>query len=253
MLTLIFRFTRGMAVIMTGLIWTITTFGVKGETNIFERGCAAYEAREFAQAAKLFAVEIKQSPSAEAWHNFGNAEWECRHSGTAILAWERALWISPLDKAASASLRYARRSGQLAEPSLRWWETFSTWLPVDAWACVGAVSFWLAVTLAFVLPVLFGLRGSSWTQSFAAIGFGIFLLAIPGMVGIHTRTSLGVVLKPGTPLCQTPTSHAQVLTRIPAGEVGRCQFARGDYLFLCLSTGDSGWVKKDQIQWIADR
>ncbi|MEI7728687.1 MAG: tetratricopeptide repeat protein [Verrucomicrobiota bacterium] len=245
------HFTRGIVILFAVAVWQISASESQHSTNTFERGCAAYEARDFAEAARQFNDELKRKPSAEAWRNLGNAEWQGSHFGEAILAWERALWINPFDADAGASLRHARRTAQLAAAPLRWWERFSTWLPVDAWGWTATVSFWLAVTLAFGLPVFLGWRRSAWTQSLAAVGFGLFLLTIPGMVGVHTRTDLGVVLSSDTPLRLTPTRHAQINTRLAAGEMAGGQSIRGDYIFIHTSSGDSGWIEKSQFRFIS--
>lgn len=244
-------FARRHVLSLAILLWLAAVFPARSATNSFARGLAAYEAHDFTGAIQAFKDETQRAPSAEAWHNLGNAEWQGGHPGPAILAWERALWINPRDAEAAASLRFGRQAAPLGELPLRWWETYSTWLPMNAWAWLAAGSFWVAAILAFVMPVILGWRRQAWSQSLAAIGFGLFLLALPGMAGVHTRARLGVVLPPATPLRQTPTQHAHILTRLAAGEVARCQYGRGNYLFIRTSAGDSGWVEKNQFQFIS--
>ena len=234
-----------------GVIWLAAAFSVRSATNAFESACVAYETRDFAGAARLFADEIKHAPSAEAWRNWGNAEWQIEHHGAAVLAWERALWINPYDADALISLRYTRQSMSLTELPLRWWETFSTRLPADTWAWLATGSFWLAVALAFVGPVLLGSRRSAWTQTLAAVAFGVLLVTITGAAGIHTRGALGVIVSSATPLRQTPTQHAQILTKLAAGEVARCGDAWGNYLFVRSSGGEFGWIENRQIEFIS--
>jgi len=251
MLNCLFPFTRSGAFLLVCATLLASVFSTHGETTAFENGVAAYEARDFAGAAKFFEADINRAPSAEAWRNLGNAEWQGEHPGLAVLAWERALWINPSDADAAASLRYARQTAQLAELPLRWWETFSVWLPPNAWAGLGAASFWLTVLLVLVLPVILGWRKSAWTQSLAAVAFGVFLLTLAGAAGVHSRTAIGVVLWPATPLRQTPTHHAQILTQLAAGEMVRCRNIHGNYYLLRTSTGDWGWVEKKQLQLIS--
>jgi len=196
-------------------------------------------------------AEIKSAPSAEAWRNLGNAEWQGGHPGPAVLAWARAQWINPSDADAAASLRYACQTAQLGELPLRWWEAFSTRLPPNVWAWLAAASFWLAVALVFALPVILGWRKTAWTQSLAAVAFGAFLLTGVGAVGIHTRTAIGVVLAPATPLRQTPTQHARILSQLAAGEMVRCRNVRGNYYHVRTSTGDWGWVEQTQFEFVS--
>ena len=242
---------RSLALLSAGVIWLAFASAARGETNDFERACSAYDTRDFAGAAQLFGDEIKRAPSAEAWRNLGNAKWQAGHPGPAILAWERALWINPYDADAAASLRFARQSAQLAELPLRWWETFSTCLPANAWAWLAVGSLWLTIALGFVLPIILGRRRTAWTQSLAAIAFGGLLLTITGAAGIHTRTALGVVWSGGTPLLQVPTHHAQTLARLPAGEAIHSRYRRGNYFFVRTSSAGSGWVEETRLRFIS--
>src|SRR6185437_8953851 len=93
---------------------------------------------------------------------------------------------------------------------------------------------------------IFRLRKTDWHQGVAAAGFAIFLLTLPALAGIHTRSRLGVALPQETPLRLTPTSEAQILTRLPAGEMGRLERERGPYLFIRTSSA-SGWVERAQF------
>jgi hypothetical protein len=101
-----------------------------------------------------------------------------------------------------------------------------------------------------MLPGIFRWRRSGWHQGLAAACFAIFLLAIPALFGVHTRTSLGVILESATPLRLTPTADAQTVAQLSGGEVARVQRERGNYLF--VRTGNSsGWIERGQFALIA--
>jgi tetratricopeptide (TPR) repeat protein len=251
MLNLLAQLSRNRALAVAGLIWLAATVAAPGQTAAFQKGLAAYTASDFAGAAQNFTEDLKHAPSAEGWRNLGNAQWQAGLAGPALLAWQRALWINPSDPNAAASLRFARQSAQLDEWPLRWWETYSLWLPPNTWTWLATACFWLTVALVFVWPVILGWRKSAWTQSLAAVAFGVWLLASAGAFGVHTRTALGVVRSPATPLRQTPTQHAQVLTKLPAGEAARCRLSRGNYYYVRTGSGDSGWLEKSQLALIA--
>ena len=95
--------------------------------------------------------------SSAGYHNLGVGEWENRRIGPAILAWERAQWLDPLNTNAAANLRFGRTEAQLEAPRLAWFEVASTWLPANAWPLLASVSFWLALS-ALVLPPVFRWR-----------------------------------------------------------------------------------------------
>ncbi len=212
---------------------------------LFRDGANAYRAAEYAHAAESFRQSAALGPASGALQNLGNAEWQCRRTGAAILAWEQALWLDPFNQKARQNLRFARKSAQLEEPDLAWYEVVSTWLPVDWWAWIAGASFWLAVGMT-TLPGILRRRKATWHQAVAALGLMIFLLSVPAQVGVQTRSRIGFVQQDNTPLRLTPTLEAQAVTRLAAGEPGRLIRTRGSYALIRTSR-TLGWVEKAQF------
>jgi hypothetical protein len=252
MLILLSKFHRRMMVGLVAVYFAML-LAAWGQNSSIQQGNAAYAAGQFDVAAKLFADEIKQAPSAEAWRNLGNAEWQRGDHAAAVLAWERARWINPSDTNSGASLRFARSSASLNVLLLRWWEIFSSFLSPNTWAWLAAGSFWLVILVAVVLPVTLRWRRTSWSQSLVAFGLGIFLLALTGAYGVQTRTRLVVISVPSAVLLQAPAVHAPVVSKLNAGDVARTEFARGNYFFVRTGTGDFGWLEKSQLSHITSQ
>jgi hypothetical protein len=220
------------------------------EASDFRQGFEAYAAGAYEQAATAFRDLSARAPSTGAYHNLGNAEWRLGRTGPAILAWERAQWISPFDANTRANLRYARYKAQLPSPTLAWYEICSSWLPVGAWAVLAALSLWLALALVF-LPATLRWRKADWHQAAAAALLAIFLLTIPALFGVHCRSRLGVICSKDTPLRLTPTAEAQTLARLAAGEVARLERERGGYVYVRAGNDAAGWVERSQFGLIA--
>jgi tetratricopeptide (TPR) repeat protein len=218
----------------------------------FQAGIDAYLVSDFEAAADQFQKAVAESPSAGAWHNLGNAEWQRGKTGPAILAWERAAWLDPFNPNPRANLRAARKSAQIDTPDLSWHELCSTWLPVDAWAWVAAFSFWLAVAL-MLLPNLLHWRRADWRQGLAAAGLAVFLLTLPALAGVQSRSRIGIVVNPDTPLRLTPTQEAQTLAKIPAGAMARLERRRGDYVYVRTQFDSAGWLKQSDFGLISQR
>jgi len=218
-------------------------------TELFRQGSEAYIAGGFEQSATLFREAVAARPAPGTLHNLGNAEWQCGRTGPAIFAWERAQWLDPFNPNTRANLRLARKAAQLEAPDLLWYEICSTWLPVNAWSWLASLSFWLAVAMV-MLPGILRWRKADWHQGVAAAGFAVFLLTIPALAGVQTRSKIGVVLTKETPLRLTPTSEAQILTRLPAGESARLERERGQYVFIRTSAA-AGWIERAQLGLIA--
>jgi len=218
----------------------------------FQAGTQAYLGGNFPQAATLYRQSADVSLAPGTLHNLGNAEWKNGRSGPAILAWEQAQWLNPSSANTRANLRFARHSAQLESPSLSWFEICSTWLPVNAWLCVASLSLWVAVAM-MLLPGIFRWKKSDWHQGLAAGGFAIFLVTVPSLLGVHSRSKLGVLLPKQTALRLTPTKEAQTLGQLPAGEIARLELERGDYVYVRAGNDAAGWVERSQFGLIGGK
>lgn len=216
---------------------------------LFRQGTNAYLKGDFEQATLCFRGAATTAPSSGAWHNLGNAEWQSGHPGPAILAWERGHWLDPFNAGTRENLRFARKNRQLDAPEMTWYEIGSTWLPANAWPWIASASFWLALSL-LLLPGIFRWRKAGWHQGLAAAGFAVFLLTLPALLGVQTRSKLAVLLPESTPLRLTPTSEAQVLGKLPPGETVRLERERGKYLYVRTGSG-AGWIERAECGLIA--
>lgn len=229
-------------------MWILTAVAVYGESaeGLFARGSEAYQAGDYMGAVRAFRAAAQLHPAAGTFQNLGNAEWQLGHTGQAVLAWERSLWLDPFHRAAYTNLRFARKTAQLESPELAWYEVVSSWLPVNWWAWTAGLSFWLAVGMV-MLPGIFHWRKLAWQQALAALGLAVFLLSVPAHLGVDTRSRIGFVLQKNTPLRLTPTDNAQFITRLPAGEPARLERLRGAYL-LIRTAHATGWIERNQFE-----
>jgi tetratricopeptide (TPR) repeat protein len=215
----------------------------------FTAGVTAYRAGDFSRATAAFRASVADRPAAGTYRNLGNAQWQQGRTGPAIRAWEQALWLSPSDAAAANNLQFARSLGQLDAPELTWYEVISTWLPSGWWALVTTLSLWL-VTDLLALPGIFRRRRTGWQQALAALGLTLFLLSLPAHIGWHTRAQIGIVLESDTPLRLTPTESAQEITRVGAGEPGRCERTHGNYCYIRFRN-TAGWLTHEEFGLIS--
>jgi len=211
----------------------------------FQAGAIAYRAGDYARAAEAFRQSVVLQPASGALQDLGNAEWRCRRTGAAILAWEQARWLDPFNLSVRQNLGFARKTAQLEAPDLAWYEVISTWLPVAWWAWIAGGSLWLAIGMGTV-PGLLRRRKVTLHQAAAALALMVFLLSIPALFGVQTRARIGFVLHKDTPLRLTPTLEAQAVTRLAPGDPARWLRARGRYVLIRTSRA-LGWVEQDQF------
>ena len=227
------------------LAWSATHLMGATFEDTFREGVAAYRIGDYAASVKAFQQSTRQQLASGTLRNLGNAEWKLGRAGPAILAWERALWLDPFDEQARMDLRFGRKTAQLETPELSWYEVISTWLPANWWAWIAGASLWLAVALV-MLPGILRLRKTTWHQAVAAFCLMVFLLSVPAYAGLHTRSRIGFVLQPDTPLRLTPTLEAQSVTRLASGEPARLVRTRGDYV-LIRTNHTLGWVGRGEF------
>ncbi len=228
----------------------IAAEGSRPAQTLFEQGNLAFQEADYLQAAALFRKSAGGAPASGTLHNLGTCEWMLGHTGPAVLAWERALWVDPQNELARASLRLARQRAELQEPSLTWFEVCSTWLPFNTWPWVTAVSLWFCVA-GLIWPVLFRPAKGDWPRVLAIAAFAVLLLSIPATLGIHSRSRLGFILPKDAPLRLTPTHDAEILAVLPSGEGARLERQRADFVFVRLRHL-AGWVKQSEFESIAD-
>ena len=222
--------------------------GAEPPTSLFNSGLQAYQAGDFAQAARAFREAAVQQPASGTLQNLGNAEWQRGRAGEAILAWEQALWVNPFEQNARNNLRFARAALQLDAPELKWYEAAASWLPANWWAWIAGGSLWLVVGMT-TLPGILRWRKASWQQAVAALGLGILLVSLPAHFGTLTRTRAGFVLEKDAPLRLTPTTEGEAVTRLAAGEPARWVRTRGNYLFIRTSR-NAGWIERSEFALI---
>lgn len=233
---------RHLRCVFWATLFLAMNVGRAATNDYFTQGVELSRAGQFPEAAAAFEKSAKSQPATGTLVNLGLAEWQRGHAGPAILAWEQALWIDPLEARAESNLRFARQAAQVDSPPLKWYEAISVWLSPDAWVWLAGGTLWLSVAL-LVLPGVFRRSVAGWHQWLAALAFGVFLFSVTANLGVVSRTQIGIVLKKNAPLRLTPTRDGEVISTLAAGEPARKLRARGNYV-LIRTLGASGWMEQ---------
>lgn len=231
-------------------------FGFSGGSSrlpeeCFQRGLEAYRAGDFFAAANAFRECAGRRPSAGTLQNLGLAEWQNGNVGEAVLAWERACWLDPANRAAELNLEFARKHAQLAAPELEWYEAPSTWLSANSWAWLASLALWFTAGM-IIAPGVLRKRRTTWQQALVAAGLAVLLISIPVQVGVWTRSHIGFVTGRGAALRLTPTREAESLIQLAPGEPVRWVRTRGNYLYVRTSRS-AGWLEKKELSLVCPR
>lgn len=209
----------------------------------FAAGNTAYAGGDHAQARDAFLRAANAAPrDVAAWTNLGTAAWQAGDTAVAVLGWQRALRLDPLDD--ELRRRLARvRAPQLSGPALvlpvpvlpTALAAFVLWCAGWAWA---ARRRWARRTarrtLALLVPALLlaGLAGVAEWQSRAR-----------DLAVIGTTTSLRSLAALGSEPGAVPLR----------GEVVRIRERRGVWLRIELQAGRSGWYPAEYTYPLARR
>jgi len=215
----------------------------------YRGGVQSYEAGDFSTALSSFDSLAAEQVSPGLLHNLGNTEFKLGSLGPAILAWERARALDPSARNTAANLRFARGQAGLNPPSFAWHESYSAWLSPNAWTWLAALCFWGALGF-LALPPLLRVRRSAWTQVGAVLTIAVFILTLPALAGLWTRSRIGVVVAEEALLRLTPTQEGEVLGKLPPGELARVELSRGGYRYVRAENDRAGWVTAQEFMRI---
>ena len=87
------------------LVYCFISFSLFSQNGIFEKGNEAYENNNYTQALEYYQQILDNGvESAALYFNMGNSHFKLNHIGEAILYYEKAKKLNPLDKAIKANL-----------------------------------------------------------------------------------------------------------------------------------------------------
>ncbi len=151
------RLTKPLAVLLMLVLLPLTAGAVtKAEAD------SSYVEEHYQQAAQQYEQLLKQGVSAELYYNLGNSYYRMDNMTQAVIAYERALLLSPGDKDIRFNLQMARSKtiDKITPESemffVTWYRALVNIQSVDAWARLALIA--LAVAIVLALAYLFAER-----------------------------------------------------------------------------------------------
>ena len=221
---------------------------------------SAYQQEQYQQAAKMYEQLLKRGESADLYYNLGNAYYRMDDITHAVLAYERALLLSPGDADVRFNLQMARSKtiDKIVPESemffVTWYRSLVRLMSVDAWARTALVSLLVAMLLALVY--LFAQR--IWLRKVGFFGgilfFVVFVAA--NVFGFQQQHSLlhrtgAIVVRSAVSVKSTPSQNGTDLFILHEGtRVNIIDDSMRGWREIRVADGKSGWVEIKEIEMI---
>lgn len=219
-----------------------------------------YAKGNYQQAIKDYQEILKTGVSSEIYYNLGNAYYRTDNITQALLAYERALQLSPGDNDIRFNLQYARsKTIDKITPEtemffVTWYNSLVNFTSVDRWANTAIVS----IVMALLLILVFLYAPQMWARKSGFYGSAVFLLlfAFANLFAFQQKHELetkqgAIVIAPTVNVKKTPAASGTDVfvihegTRVDITDRGMKQW-RG----IKLADGREGWLKTSQIEEI---
>ena len=248
---------------MAVVIALLLTFSIIPQTShavTKAQADSAFQQERYQQAAQLYEQLLKRGESADIYYNLGNAYYRMDDITHAVLAYERALLLSPGDADVRFNLQMARAKtiDKIVPESemffVTWYRSLVRLMSVDAWARSAIGSLLCAMLL--VLVYLFAQR--IWLRKVGFFGGVLFLVVFlaANVFGFQQQRSLihrtgAIIMKSAVPVKSTPSQNGTDLFILHEGtRVNIIDDTMRDWREIRVDDGKSGWVELKAIEVI---
>ena len=247
----------------SGLLLLLSVFvnSVNGQDDlrsIFEQGNVSYQEGRYDEAIESYNEILLQGyVHADVYYNLGCAYLKEDRLGLAILNFERALELKPLNRAFKHNLKLAQ---DLTEDDFsviqgffvaRWLENLTRLISSNAWALLSVLFFMLAVVsiLVWLLSKNVNLKKPTFIAGMT------FLFLFTGSVvfgrwksNLEQENPLAIILQSEIPLLIAPDHSSKEVLRIHEGLKVKIVDQIGDWYKIELSNKEVGWVLRSSLE-----
>ncbi len=221
---------------------------------------AEYAKGNYQEAIKEYNEVLKQGVSADLYYNLGNAYFRTENITQAVIAYERALKLSPSDKDIRFNLQFARsRTIDKITPEseaffITWYKSLVNTFPSDTWAILSIVFF--LITLLMLLAYLFApriwmIRGGFYVAVFTAILFVATTLLSWQQKRQAQNHDGAIIVAPLVVVKKTPSDNAtNEMTLHEGTRVDITDRNIKGWLGIRLTDGREGWVNDGTLEEI---
>ncbi len=228
----------------------------QGPDAVFDRANEAYAAGRYSEAVEGYLELARlgvEDPRLE--YNLGNALFKAGRIGPAILHWERARKLDPIDRDIAANLAYARSLIEdrvevpAAATSVRLVRALQDRVGPDRHA-IAVVVLWWAVALLIAWAFS---RPGRWTARIGwALASGLLAITLVACSWWFTWQRVdgreqAVVVAPAADVRAGPGENNATLVTIHEGLTVRVRQLRDGWVQVTLPDGLNGWIRQDLV------
>lgn len=197
--------------------------------------------------------------SAELYYNLGNTYFKLGELASAILYFEKAKKLNPLDEDIHHNLNFSYnltvdKNDNLEDEILSaWWGTLVKYQPLNRWALYSVLLFFLAA----VLVVLFFFVNQRIQKQLSFYGALVSLVCFVCVlfIGFQSKklieeTTHGIVFQPSVTILGEPNASGTKLFTLHEGAKVELLNQEGNWQRIRFSKEKIGWVKTEVVQGI---
>ncbi len=220
----------------------------------------AYARSEYSYAAELYEQVLEQGfVASELHYNLGNAYFKNNRLGPAILHYERALRLDPVNDNILHNLQITRNRivDRIDErPKLfyeRWWQNIIKIQSATGWGITSIILLFIFLSLT-ALYLFSRTRGVKKASFYTAV-FLLFLTVFSFIFAQKqynrlTADNEAVIMNPRVSAKSSPSPQSPDLFLVHEGTKVYIRNGIGEWLEIGLPDGNVGWVKKETLEVI---
>lgn len=249
------RMGGGRAIILFFLLFAVQLSALSTSKAIADN---EYSKGNYQQAIADYNELLKKGASADVFYNLGNAYYRTGNIPQAILAYERALMLSPGDRDIRFNLQFVRNKtiDKVIPRSemffVTWYRSLVNIMSVDGWAWLSIVS--VAIALFLFLLFLFGSRVYLRKSGFYGALVFMVLFVLSNVFAYQQRQQFverhsAIVVAPTVNVKKTPADSSGDAFVIHEGtKVDVIDRTMRDWRNIELADGREGWIKASHIE-----
>ena len=240
----------------------ILTLSVSGQNNseLYKKANDFYKKSQFDTAIVLYEKIVKSGFIApEVYFNLGNSYYKKKDVSNAVLNYERARKLNPGDDDINFNLQLSQtmvldKINIIPEFFItRWWHGFTQVMSSDSWAILSIILFILALVavLAYLFARIYWLKVVSFWFGVVFFAFSLISFGNSYILKQNSENQSGaIVMSASVTLKSSPDDKGTDLFVLHEGSKVLIIDNVGEWLKIKISDGNSGWLKKGEVEVI---